>query len=74
MVSESLNRNSRATDKFPAFDWPASRATTFFSSDFWAVAWLSAMGLVISFGLAYATLTSGIDLTIGSVPIDMPLQ
>ena len=73
MVSEILNRNTNATAKFPAFDWPASNATTFFSNDFWAIALLSVFGLMVSLGLAYATLSSGIDLTIGSVPIDMPM-
>ena len=74
MVSEILNRNANATAKFPAFDWPVSDVRAFFSNDFWAVALLSVFGLMVSLGLAYATLGSGIDLTIGSVPIDMPMQ
>ena len=74
MVSQILNRSERATHKFPAFDWPASAATIFRSKDFWVVVWFSAMGLMVSLGLAYATLGTGIDLTIGSVPIDTTVQ
>ncbi len=79
MVSDMPNRTATATAKYPAFDWPARNRPTpeakaFFSKDFWAVAAFGVLGLMVSLGLAYATLASGIDLTVGSVPIDMPMQ
>ena len=74
MVSEILNRNSHATAKFPAFDWPTSDMRAFFSKEFWTVALFSGMGVMVLLGLVFATLGSGIDLTIGSVPIEMPMQ
>lgn len=74
MISEILNRNTHATAKFPAFDWPASDVRAFFSKDFWTVALFGALGVMVLLGLVFATLGSGIDLTIGSVPIEMPMQ
>ena len=79
MVSEMPNRTATATVKYPAFDWPArnrptQEAKAFFAKDFWAVAGCGVLALMISLGLAYATLASGIDLTVGAVPIDMPVQ
>jgi len=65
MISEILNRNTHATTKFPAFDWPASDVRAFFSKDFWTVVFFSAFGLIVSLGLAYAALSTGIDFTIG---------
>ena len=40
------------------------------SNEFWAVAFSAAIGVIVSLGLAYATVGTGIDLTIGAVPID----
>ena len=74
MVSEIQNRNASATGKFPAFDWPTSNAKTFFSKDFWPVAWFSAIGLMVSLGLAFVSVGTGLDLTVGSVPIDTTVQ
>ena len=71
MVSEIMNRNARETAKFPAFDWPVSDVRAFFSKEFWTVALFSGLGVMVLLGLVFATLGSGIDLTIGSVPIDV---
>jgi hypothetical protein len=69
MASEILNRTASASGKFPTFDGPAD-ATAFLTDDFWAVAWFSAIGLMLSLGLLYATLGTGLDLTMGAVPIE----
>ena len=74
MVSEIPNRNSHTTAKFPAFDWPTSGTTTFFSKSLWTVALFSVFGAMVLLGLVYATLGSGIDLTIGSMPIYTTMQ
>lgn len=74
MVSEISNRKANATAKFPAFDWPASDTTTFFPKGLWTVALFSGFGVMVLLGLVYATLGSGIDLTIGSMPIDTTMQ
>ncbi len=74
MDSEILNRNASETAKFPAFDWPASNRTTFLPKEFWTVALFGGFGVMVLLGLVYATLGSGIDLTIGSMPIDTTMQ
>lgn len=49
---------------------PASSTKTIFSNDFWTVAFFSVIGVMVSLGLAFVTVGTGVDLTIGSVPID----
>ena len=51
-----------------------SQTTPQVSNGFWAVAWFSMIGLMISLGLVYGTLGTGLDLTAGSVAIDTTVQ
>ena len=74
MVTEVLNRRVSATDMFSAPRWSATAAKTFRPKDLWVVVWFTGMAVVISLGLAYATVGTRIDLTIGSAPIDTTLQ
>lgn len=74
MVTEVLNRRVSATDKLSAYGWSAAAMKTVPSKDLWAVVWFTGMAVMISMGLAYATVGTGIDLTIGSAPIDMTLE
>src|SRR3954463_15383258 len=70
MVTEVLNRRASATDMFPPARWSATAAKMFRSKELWAVVWSTGMAVMLSLGLAYATVDTGIDLTIGSTPID----
>ena len=74
MVTEILNRRVSATDVFSAPRRSATVAKTFLSKDLWVAIWFAAMAVAISLGLAYATVGTGIDLTIGAAPIDMTLS
>ncbi len=74
MVSGILNRNSNATAKFPAFDWPVSNGPAFLPKEFRTIILFGALGAMVLVGLVYATVESGIDLTIGAVPIEMPMR
>ena len=68
------NHSARATGKFPAFEWPVSEPTKSVSTGFWAVVLLSAIGLLVSLSLSYASPCTGIDLNVGCVPIEMTGQ
>ena len=44
------------------------------SKEFWAIALSCALAFMVSLGLVYGTLGTGLDLTVGSVPIDTTSQ
>ena len=69
MAGEILSRTASGTGELPILEWPAG-ATPFLTNDFWSVAWFSAIGLMISLGLLFATLNTGLDLTMGALPIE----
>ena len=68
------NQTVRTAGTFPMFKRPVGESTTFFSSDFLAVALFSAMGVAIALCVAFTSPCTGIDLNVGCVSIELTGQ
>jgi predicted ABC-type sugar transport system permease subunit len=73
MVTEVLSQREIATNTFSALRWSTTAAKLFRPKELWMAISFTGIAVVISLGLAYATVSTGIDLTIGSAPMDMTL-